>query len=132
MTPYEWAVGKRRTLLETLKAGGRPGDATFDAAAVDAALAKGSPREGAIRFAPDAAIVEVHVAFAGSAPVILPFRFLAPERIVWMAVPEWVVENVWQGEVTGRHLFESEAWAALDRVAAGLMPEPNAAAFPKG
>ena len=120
MTPYEWAVGRRRTLLETLKAGKRPDDATFDAGAVEAALAKGVPREGAIRFLPDAAIVEVHVAFAGSAPAI------------WMAVPDWVVENVWQGEVTGRHLFESQARAALDRVAAGILPEPNAAAFPAG
>ncbi|MES1227921.1 MAG: hypothetical protein ABUL72_04565 [Armatimonadota bacterium] len=51
------------------------------------------------------------------------------ERIVYLPVPEWVVENIWQGSVDGSFHFETEALALVDKLTSSLQPEANSALF---
>lgn len=55
----------------------------------------------------------------------------APERIVYMPVPEWVLISVWQGEVSGSYHFESDATRMTDRYVALLTSGTNESEFNK-
>jgi hypothetical protein len=122
-------VAERRThLFERLLAGSEPDEGTFDAALFRACRDLGTPQLGSSRFTPDAIELEfIYPGPGGSTVFVVTLE--APERIVYMPVPDWVVENVWQGEVEGSFRFEREAMALLTRFQAGLDPEANGRFF---
>ena len=62
---------------------------------------------------------------------ILSVRVPAPERIVFLPVPDWVIENIWQGDVSGSYQLESDALVALDRFRTELEPGSNEKWFGK-
>jgi hypothetical protein len=64
-----------------------------------------------------------------SAAQIVTVTQEAPERIVFLPVPSWVVEQIWQGDVDGTFHFESEARSLLAEFANGLEPEANLSWF---
>jgi hypothetical protein len=65
----------------------------------------------------------------GGAALVLTVSVETPERVVFLPVPEWVLENVWQGSVDGSYHFESDALDLLRRFENLLETESNAKLF---
>jgi hypothetical protein len=60
-----------------------------------------------------------------TAAILLEVRIPTPERVVFLPVPGWVVEQIWQGEITGSYAFESDAIALLEAFRQDLTPDAN-------
>lgn len=90
---------------------------------------KGAPQMGSTRYAPDAIFVEFIYPDKLGKSVILTVKLEAPERIVYLPVPGWVVESIWQGEISGSFHFESDARRMMAELENQLDPEPNKALF---
>jgi len=84
---------------------------------------------GSIRFSPETLHCEYIYSRSGEGALIFAVEVPSPERIVYLAVPTWVVQNIWQGEVSGTYAFESEARALLSAYEADLQPEANGKLF---
>lgn len=124
-----WAAGVKRSLFADLSQGRPPAQGAFDQALFLEAKAKGTPQMGATVFEPWAARFEFIYSDPAGAAVVLTVTVEAPERIVYLPVPEWVVENVWQGSVDGSYVFEQEADGHVQRFVGSLGPDANAALF---
>jgi hypothetical protein len=128
MTFNAFVASARRTIFADLEAGRDPSLGEFDPALLAEARAKGKPGIGAMEPRPREVVLEFP--FSGQdATVVFPVRLATPERVVSMPVPEWVVENVWQGTVDGSYVFEREAFAMLARFQELLADGPNATLF---
>jgi len=125
VTLNEYAAGLRRRIFDDLSGGREPSIGRFDAIVFGEARAKGSPQVGATRYLPSTIVFEFAYPERAGSTVILSVEVDAPERIVFLPVPEWVVESIWQGDVDGSYQFESQAYAMVERFAAGLEPEAN-------
>ncbi|HWP32056.1 MAG TPA: hypothetical protein VNK96_10100 [Fimbriimonadales bacterium] len=129
MTLNEWATSKKLEIFEFLKKGNPPQEGTFDERIFREALVKGAPQVGTTRYEP----FKVHFEFIFpdplSAATILTVSVEPPERIVFLPVPSWVVETIWQGEVHGSYHFESDAKRLLEEYAKQLEKEENAKWF---
>ena len=121
----EFAAAARLKVFNELRAGQEPSLGLFDPAALREASAKGEPQVGKTRFEPLALIFEFVYPDPLSAAQIVTVTQESPERIVFLPVPSWVVEQIWQGDVDGSFHFESEARALLAEFATGLEPEAN-------
>ena len=119
----------RRRLFEDLRAGKAPSEGTYDEVLLREARAKGEPQMGSTRLTPDAIELEFIYPEPRGATIVVTVHLDPPERIVFMPVPSWVVESIWQGEIAGSHHFESEAQELLAAFAAQLEPVPNAELF---
>lgn len=84
---------------------------------------------GATNYEPDAILMEFIYPDPKGSAVLLSVRVSAPERIVFMPVPEWVVESIWQGEIAGSYHFEGDALRMIEEFRASLAPEANAEIF---
>jgi len=124
-----YVAGLRRGMLTQLLSGDEPSQGRFDAEMLRQGRVKGAPQLGAVRYTPDTIALEFIFSDGGSAATIFTVDLDAPERIVWLAVPEWVVETIWQGEIDGSYHFESDAMQLLARFAAGLSAEANRDSF---
>jgi hypothetical protein len=69
--------------------------------------------------------------FSDGQTEVLQVKVTAPERIVYLPVPEWVVESVWQGEVAGSYHFESDARRLVDKFQGETTTEGNTRWFQK-
>jgi hypothetical protein len=118
----------RRALLEDLTAGRLPRTGTTDARAWREAVDGGRPQMGSVTLAPDRIRLEF-LSGADGGQRIVHVDIEPPERIVFLPVPDWVVENIWQGDVAGSAHFERHARGMLDRFLARLEPAANAAEF---
>lgn len=116
---------KRLALFEALQAGLDPSEGDYDADLLREARLKGSPQLGATRYSPDRVVVEFIYPDPQGATALVAVSLSVPERIVFLPVPEWVVEAIWQGEVDGSYHFESDARALLQSLEADLAPEAN-------
>ena len=65
----------------------------------------------------------------GASSTVFQVEVDAPERIVYMPVPSWVIESIWQGEINGSFHFESDARELIDQFTASLQTEANASIF---
>ncbi len=119
----------RRRIFEDLLAGRVPSEGAYDEAVLRDARAKGKPQMGSVRLRPDAIELEFIYAEARSATTVLTVRLDPPERIVFLPVPAWVVESIWQGDISGSHEFESDARKLLLAFESQLTPEANAPLF---
>ncbi|MDQ2985870.1 MAG: hypothetical protein M3R13_04005 [Armatimonadota bacterium] len=115
MTLNEWAVAKKTEIFGRLGLGQPPPEGTYEASVFRDGLVKGKPQMGATTFTPSAAHFEYIFPDSTSTSTVLDVCVEAPERIVFLPVPEWVVEEIWQGDVSGTPHFESEATAMLER-----------------
>ena len=129
MTLNEYAAKKRLELFEDLRAGREPSEGVFDASVLKEARTKSPPQIGATRYQPEAIIVEFIYPDPDSSATVLSVRLESPERIVFLPVPEWVVETIWQGEIDGSFQFESDARKLLEGFQSQLDPEANARWF---
>lgn len=132
MTLNAYAASKRLAILEDLKQKGLPGEGEYDETALAAGKVKGEPQLGSTRFEPDAILVEFIYPDPASSATILTVKLTPPERIVYLPVPEWVVESIWQGEISGSFHFESDARGLLAELENELSPEQNSRWFHEG
>ena len=104
-----YAAAKRLAIFDELKLGRPPSEGEFDAALFSEAKVKGEPQLGSTRFEPDSIYVEFIYPGPQTSSMVITVKLRAPERIVFLPVPDWVVENIWQGDIAGTYHFESEA-----------------------
>jgi len=120
---------KKRKLFEELRRGEFPSEGEYSQETVIAGREKGDVQIGTTRYAPDHLILEFTYADPLGASLILPIKIIPPERIVFLPVPAWVIETIWQGEISGRYTFESEARQYLAQLEAQIEPQANLALF---
>jgi hypothetical protein len=125
MNLNSYVAQKRLAIFDDLKRGLPPQEGTFDQAVLEEARKKGDVQMGSTRYEPDAFYVEFIYPDPSSTATVLTVKLASPERIVFLPVPEWVVENIWQGDVQGTHHFESEARKLYGALGAELEPEAN-------
>jgi hypothetical protein len=113
MTLSEWAAERKTSIFEALKKGAEP-EGDFDAAKLRDARAKGDVQMGATHFEPNRAHFEFIFPDALSTSTVVSVAVAPPERIVFLPVPHWVIEDVWQGEVQGTYHFETDAQALIE------------------
>lgn len=118
-------------IYEELTAGKHPPIGRFDEHILREGQVKGKPQMGATTYDPNAAIFEFIYPDSNSSATVLQVLVDPPERIVMMPVPEWVVEEVWQGDVSGSAHFESEAMEMLRQFASELEAGANDKLFGK-
>jgi hypothetical protein len=119
----------RRAVYDDLMQQRPPSRGTYDVARLAEARTKGSPQVGSTRYEPHAIVQEFIFADPRASSVIVEVRLETPDRIVWMPVPSWVVENIWEGEITGSYAFASDAEAMLDAYREGLSEIANLESF---
>lgn len=120
-----YAAELRRSLFDDLLAGRAPSTGDFDAALLAEAKVKGAPQVGATRYAPDAIAFEFIYPDVAGSTIVFTVTVAAPERIVFLPVPEWVIESIWQGDIDGSYHFESDARRLVDGLVAQLEPDDN-------
>lgn len=125
MTLNAYAAKLRLSLFDDLKAGRAPSAGEFDEGILAEARAKGVPQVGTTRYEPAAIWFEYIYANPTSAAIIVSVKVPSPERIVFLPVPSWVVETIWQGDIDGSYHFESDARALVQQFADVLEPHAN-------
>ena len=125
----EWAAERKMGIFESLLKGNPPPEGQYDAQTLKEALDKEQPQVGSTHFEPDAVICEFVFPDPATSATVLSVRITPPERIVFLPVPRWVIQDIWQGEVTGAFFFESEARALVEELMNDLKPEANARFF---
>ncbi|HRJ26020.1 MAG TPA: hypothetical protein PLO61_00745 [Fimbriimonadaceae bacterium] len=121
----------RRSIHAELVAGAEPSVGSFSSEALAEARVKGRPQMGSASFRPHQIQLEFIYHDPLSAATVFVVTVDAPERIVFLPVPGWVVESIWQGEIDGSYHFESDAVRLVDEYRQGLDAEGNAAWFEK-
>lgn len=116
VTLNEWAGNKKRELQESLIRGQAPNEGTYEEATFRAAIVKGPPQIGSTTFEPNLVHFEFVFSTHNEAATVLRVSIIPPQRIVFMPVPEWVIENIWQGEVLGSYHFESDAEHLIEQL----------------
>jgi hypothetical protein len=129
MSLNAYAAEKRLKLFEELRNGLDPSEGEFDSALLAEGRIKGQPQLGTTRYEPDSIIIEFIFPDSQSSATVFTVKLKSPQRIVFMPVPSWVVESIWQGEIDGSFQFESDARKLLEAFQAGLQREPNAKWF---
>lgn len=120
---------QRLAILDDLRAGRPPRIGTFDEASLREARSKGTPQAGANLYHPHQILFEFIYPDPRSSSSVFTVTVPAPERIVYLPVPSWVIENIWQGEISGSFHFETEAKALLDELVHSATPEVNETLF---
>jgi hypothetical protein len=125
----EWCAEIRRAIFEQLSAKRAPHIGEYDEKTFVEAMARASPQMGATRFDPNRVNFEFIFPETASNTLVLVVRVEAPERIVCMPVPDWVIDSIWQGEIDGSFHFESDARRLLAEFASQIEPEKNRELF---
>ncbi len=125
MTLNAYSAKKKLAIFEELKKGQAPSEGAYDEATFKEASVKASPLVGSTRYEPTAIYLEFIYSDPKSTTIIFSVKLTPPERIVFMPVPSWVIENIWQGDITGTHHFESEAKRLYEEFGTELETEPN-------
>lgn len=130
VTLNEFTASTRLAILDELERGHAPSTGRFSAAALEEARRREDrPQLGAARYAPRSIVLEFIFPGRQEAALVFTVEIEAPERIVYLAVPGWVVQTIWQGEISGSYHFESDAYRLLGSFSAGIEPEANRAHF---
>lgn len=126
-----YAAERRLAFFEDLKRGWPPSHGEFDEAVFKEGKVKGQPQMGTTRYEPHSIVFEFIYPDAQTSATVLSVRIPSPERIVFLPVPEWVVETIWQGDIDGSFHFESEAIKLVSGLQAELVPDSNLKWFGK-
>ena len=129
MSLAKFTAEQQRAIFARLQAGLPPEAGTWDELKRKDGLVKGPPQMGVARFEPSEIILEFIYPDSQSSATVLTVRLPSSERIVFLPVPSWVVENIWQGDVDGSYHFESDAQILLGAFSMELEPERNLAWF---
>jgi hypothetical protein len=120
-----YAAEKRLAIFEDLKQGLPPREGEFNEQAFRDGKVKGQPQMGTTRYEPQALIFEFIYPDPKTTATVLSVRLPSPERIVFLPVPDWVVETIWQGDIDGSYHFESEAGRLVAGFHTELAPDAN-------
>lgn len=120
-----WAATRKLAILESLRAKNEPSEGEFDRALFRQGIVKGPAQAGSTRYEPDAVHLEFIFPDTSSTSTVLTVTLVPPERIVYMPVPDWVIEDIWQGSVSGSYHFESDALALAEEFSRQLAPANN-------
>ncbi len=131
MSLNTYAAEKRLKIFDQLKQGLPPHEGEFDQQTFLDAKVKGQPQMGTTRYEPHAIYVEFIYPDPNSSAAILTVKLDTPERIVFLPVPEWVIESIWQGDIAGSYHFESDARALLAKFEGELSEAENPKWFGK-
>lgn len=126
-----YVAAMKREIFDRLRTGEPPHIGAYDETVWKDAKDKGVPQMGTATFTPRTIQLEFIFRDPLSANLVLLVTLDAPERIVFMPVPKWVHQEVWQGEVDGTFRFESEAFDLLRELSLELSEEGNKAWFEK-
>lgn len=129
MTLQTWVAQKKRDIYDDLRNGQMPREGAFEPARVKEGIALGQPQMGTTVFTPTQAEIEFIFADPKASSLVVTVALDSPERIVFLPVPKWVVESIWQGEIDGSYHFESDAQAQLEELSTSLTLEGNATFF---
>lgn len=129
MTLTQFSSEVKRRIFSELRQGLPPSEGTFDEALLKEGRTKGEPQMGSTTYHPHAIAIEFIFSAAGSAATVLTVTVAAPERIVFLPVPKWVIESIWQGDIDGSYHYESDAHALVEEFKSLLEPTANAALF---
>lgn len=129
MVLNEFLAQCKRELFEDITKGSGLRLGQYDSALLKELRAKGEPQIGTAVLQPRLIVFEFLFKFPDGQVSVLPVEVVPQERIVYLPVPDWVIESIWQGEVSGSYHFESDARSLLERFASVLEPEANAEAF---
>lgn len=125
MTLNEFAAQKRLLVFDALQKGIAPPEGDYSEALFKEGKTKSAPQMGTTRYEPEAVVLEFIYPDVATTATVFSVRIAPPERIVFLPVPEWVVETIWQGDVDGTFQFESDARKMLELFSADLGPEAN-------
>lgn len=125
MTINQYSAEKRLAILEDLQRNLEPREGRFDSGVLREAKSKSTPQMGTTRYEPDAIHFEFIYPDPHGTATILVVTLTPPERIVFLPVPSWVVENIWQGDIAGTPHFESDAMRLVNQFEAELTPAEN-------
>ena len=128
MTLNEWSAKTKRQVFESLISGQPPSIGAYEIADLQAGKAIGVPVMGTTSYLPDRVLHEF-IYKDSLTTVVLTVTIESPERIVVMPVPSWVVENIWQGEISGSYHFETDAKKLFENFGSQLSVEGNAPLF---
>lgn len=129
MTLNSFAAAARLRIFERLCQGLPPEEGEWDERVRLEAKLKGAPQMGATRYEPHAIRFEFVYSDPRGGSVVLTVTVPSTERIVYLPVPRWVVETIWQGEIAGSFQFESDAERMVEEFRALLTAENNEALF---
>lgn len=129
MNLREFAGERQRIIFEALQRGQEPPIGTYDEDTLKECRRRTQVQTGTTRYRPDRLLFEFIFYEQSLGPAVLTVEVAAPEPLVYMPVPDWVIEDVWQGEVTGTFRFESEARELLNVFSETLFSEANQAYF---
>lgn len=129
MTLQTWVAQKKRDIFDDLRQGQMPREGAYDLARVKEGIALGQPQMGTTVFSQRNAEIEFIFSDPKAASLVVTVTLEAPERIVFLPVPKWVVESIWQGEIDGSYQFESDAERQLEELKTSLTQEGNATFF---
>lgn len=120
-----FVANHKQIIYDDLLAGHAPRVGQFDETALKEARAKGRPQMGTTVMAPESVSLEYIYTDTHGATQLVSVKVDAPERIVFLPVPGWVIENIWQGDVAGSFHFETDAKILCDQFLAELDPANN-------
>ncbi|MBX3097666.1 MAG: hypothetical protein KF812_12480 [Fimbriimonadaceae bacterium] len=127
MTISEFVARTKRKILEDLRSNQPPSVGRFDANALEEAKRLGEVRIGTHQIQPYSVTLEF--LFGKESPSVVTIEVDTPERVVFLPIPDWVIENIWQGDIDGSAHFESHANKLVHGFLAKLTPEANPAEF---
>ncbi|MCH8977918.1 MAG: hypothetical protein IH945_01580 [Armatimonadetes bacterium] len=131
MTLAEYVAAKKTEIYDDLMQGRSPQQGRFDKGALAELTARGKPQMGSTSFEPETVRFEFIFPQSDGSAEVLSVELDAPERIVFMPVPSWVVETIWQGSVDGSYHFESDVRRLLANLSDSLEPLSNKKLFDK-
>lgn len=126
MTLREFTNVTRKQILDALQHKLPPPIGHFDRRTFEDAVQMREVQMGCTRYTPHSVVLEfVFLHDTPGAPLILCVEVDAPEPVVFMPVPEWVQEDVWQGEVKGTFRLRSEAERMIESFRRQVLEEDN-------
>ena len=129
MTLPEFVAGQKEAIFDELNAGQLPSIGEFDEAIISELLPIAEVRMGTAVMGQSSIGFEFIFNKNSGESVVQTVTVNTPERVVFMPVPEWVVESIWQGEISGSYHFESHAKELVERLKASLEEDKNLALF---
>lgn len=109
MSLSKYVAEKKTKIYEELRNNQPPSEGDFDMDVFKEGCVKGKVQMGTVRYEPSKIFFEYIYPDTNGSSTVLVVTLKSPERIVYLPVPNWVVEHIWQGEVTGSCHFERDA-----------------------
>ena len=129
MTLSEYLAATKRATHADLLKGDSPKVGKYDADALAKLRSSGEPQMGATVLEPESVRFEFIYPQSDGSAELLAVDVQSPERIVFMPVPAWVIETIWQGSIDGSHHFESDANRLQDELLESMKPLQNKKLF---